>query len=327
MKNKIFDAIAQLHVVVIGDVMIDRYFRGKIDRVSPEAPVPLVNIETTEDRLGGAANVALNCKAMGAKVSLASVIGEDAEAEILLRLLEENQIEHSLVFKSENRKTTCKTRILSKNQQVLRFDQEIVTDLELKVEHHFIDIVLRFLQIQKPAVVIFQDYNKGVLKENVINRIIQHCKNLNILIAVDPKKKNFFAFKGVDIFKPNLKELREGLQHPIDPLEIASLEEAHHLLKERLGHKISFITLSENGVFYQNEADRKILPSHHRTISDVSGAGDSVIAVAALVYEVTQNANLMAAYSNIAGGLVCEEVGVVPINKEKLLLEIQKLKD
>ena len=325
MQEEIFSAIAQLHVVVIGDVMIDRYYSGKIDRVSPEAPVPLVNVKATEDRLGGAANVALNCKAMGAKVSLASVIGDDADAAILLQLLEENEIEHALVFKSDQRKTTCKTRVLSRNQQILRFDQEMETDLELKEEHHFIDMVLRFLQIQKPDIVIFQDYNKGVLKENIINRITQHCKNLDILIAVDPKKKNFFAYKNVAIFKPNLKELREGLHLPIDPVNLANLEEAHQLLKDKLGHKISFITLSEHGVFYQNEDDRKIIPSHHRNISDVSGAGDSVIAVAALVYAVTKNANLMAEYSNIAGGLVCEEVGVVPINKEKLQSEIKKL--
>jgi len=324
MPEKIFDAISKLHVLVIGDIMIDRYFRGNVERVSPEAPVPLVNIHESEDRLGGAANVALNCRALDAKVSLASVIGLDADATILLRILAENEIDHSLVCKSETRKTTCKTRILSRNQQILRFDQEQEDDLNIKDEHSFIDLVLRFLQIQKPDIVIFEDYNKGVLKENVIQKIIRHCKNLGILIAVDPKKKNFFAYKGVDIFKPNLKEIREGLNIPLDPVNLKNLTNSHQLLQTELNHKITFITLSEKGVFYQNEGEGKILPSHHRNISDVSGAGDSVIAVAALVYAATKNIDLMAAYSNIAGGLVCEEVGVVPVNKEKLLFEIKK---
>lgn len=326
MPEKLKDALASLHVVVIGDVMLDRYHWGSVERISPEAPVPVVKIEKTEVRLGGAANVALNCRAFGAQVSIASVVGKDQDAEELILLLEENKVDHSLVLFSENRNTTSKTRILSRNQQMLRFDFEQEEDLNTRDEHAFIDLVLRYLQIQKPDVVIFEDYNKGVLKENVIQKIVRHCQNLGILMAVDPKKKNFLSYRGVDIFKPNLKEICEGLNKEIT-INLNSLEEAHKLLKERLDHQITFITLSEHGVYFQQGDEGKIVPSHHRNISDVSGAGDSVIAVAAMVYAVTKDASLMAEYSNIAGGLVCEEVGVAPVSEEKFWKEVARIQE
>jgi rfaE bifunctional protein kinase chain/domain len=325
MPTDIFDKINQLHVVVIGDVMLDNYNWGDVERLSPEAPVPVVSIRKTESRLGGAANVAVNCKMLGAKVTLATVIGNDHEGTTLRSLLEAKEIDLALLQTSEARKTTSKTRILSRNQQMLRLDAEITDDLNIEDEHAFIDAVMRYLQIHKPQVVIFEDYNKGVLKENVIEKIIGHCKKLNILIAVDPKKKNFLTYRGVDIFKPNLKEVKEGLDFSPAELNRETLDELHSKLKEQLQHQVSFITLSEMGVYYHCDSHSELITSHRRSIADVSGAGDTVIAVAALVYAVSKDAHLMAAYSNIAGGLVCEEVGVVPINKAKLIAEIERL--
>ncbi len=325
MPADIFEKISKLHVVVVGDVMLDNYSWGDVERLSPEAPVPVVSIRKTENRLGGAANVALNCKALGAKVSVASVIGNDRDGELLQQLLENENIDTALIRTSKTRTTTSKTRILSRNQQMIRLDAEITDDLNTADEHAFIDSVMRYLQIHKPQVLIFEDYNKGVLKENVIEKITGHCKKLNIIIAVDPKKKNFFAYKDVDIFKPNLKEVKEGLNIALNPINLQNLQSVHEQLQQQLQHHISFITLSEHGVFYQNGESADIIPSHRRTIADVSGAGDTVISVAALVYAVTRDAALMAAYSNIAGGLVCEDVGVVPVNKEKLIHEIEKL--
>ncbi len=325
MPEELFEKIADLHVVVVGDVMIDNYRWGDVERISPEAPVPVVSIRRSENRLGGAANVALNCKALGAQVSMASVIGNDDEGRTLLALLEKEGIDTTLVQQSETRMTTAKTRILSRNQQMIRLDSEIQEELNTRDEHAFIDATLRFLQIRKPQVLIFEDYNKGVLKENVIQKIIAHCRALGIVVAVDPKLRNFFAYKGVDIFKPNLKEVREGLHIPLDQVTEAAMAAVHHKLQEQLGHRISFITLSEKGVYCHDENSGKILPSHIRNIADVSGAGDTVIAVAAVVYALTRDAGMMAAYSNIAGGLVCEEVGVVPVDKDKLLAEIQRL--
>jgi len=324
MPHNILEKFSGLHVVVVGDVMLDVYRWGEVERISPEAPVPVVAIHKSESRLGGAANVALNCKSLGAKVTLASVIGADDDAKLLLNLLKEQGIQSDLIQQSADRVTTTKTRILSRNQQMVRLDAERNDDLNIRDEHAFIDATLRFLQIQKPDVVIFEDYNKGVLKENIIDKIIRHCKSLGILTAVDPKLRNFLAYKHVDIFKPNLKEVREGLHIPLQQINEASMKEVHELLYKQLQHHISFITLSDKGVYFNDGTESKIIPSHRRDIADVSGAGDTVIAVAAMVYALTKDVERMAEWSNIAGGLVCEEVGVVPVSKEKLLKELSK---
>jgi rfaE bifunctional protein kinase chain/domain len=325
MPQDIFQEFSKLHVVVVGDVMLDNYRWGDVERISPEAPVPVVSIRKAESRLGGAANVAVNCKALGARVSVASVIGNDDDGKTMMQLLKEQNIETDLIQQSDARITTTKTRILSRNQQMIRFDSEMKEELNTRDEHAFIDATLRYLQIQKPQVLIFEDYNKGLLKENVIEKITKHCKALGIIIAVDPKLHNFFAYKQADIFKPNLKEVREGLHISLNQINEETLQEVHKALQEKLQHRISFITLSEKGVYYHNEHSGSIVPSHLRNIADVSGAGDTVIAVAAMVFALTGDAEKMACWSNIAGGLVCEEVGVVPIDKEKLMQEILKL--
>lgn len=319
----LFDKMPQLHVVVVGDLILDNYVWGEVERISPEAPVPVVTINRRESRLGGAANVALNCKVLGAKVVLASVIGNDIQGDNIIELAATSGINTDLIMRSSKRPTTNKTRVISRSQQMMRLDEEVSEDLYTEEEHPFIDQVLKYLQIQKPDVLVFEDYNKGVLKENVIHRISAHCKELGILTTVDPKKHNFLAYKNVTVFKPNLKEVKEALYMPITA-EKASLDRVHEALKKELNHDISFITLSERGVYYSN-GDSNIIPSHLRNIADVSGAGDTVIATASLVYALTKNANLMAEISNIAGGLVCEESGVVPINKERLLKECIEL--
>jgi len=321
----LFSKFDSLHVVVVGDVMLDKYWWGDIERISPEAPVPIVSLHHEESRLGGAANVALNLKALGAKVSIASVIGDDANGVLLASLCAEQGMDTSLLLKSKQRPTTSKIRVMSKNQHVLRLDDEVTSELLVEEEHTFIDMVLRFLQREKPQVLIFEDYNKGVLKENVIHRITQHCKEIGVITAVDPKKNNFLAYKEVDIFKPNLKEVREGLHMPIDTVDEQSLTAVHEALFATLQHRTTFITLSEKGVYYNDGNKKALLPCHRRNIADVSGAGDTVIATAALVYAITKDPAIMAAISNIAGGIVCEEVGVVPIDKATLLAECTRL--
>jgi len=323
--QKIFDDMDSLHVVVVGDVMLDNYWWGGVDRISPEAPVPVVSLTRRESRLGGAANVALNCRALGAKVTLASIVGDDSEGRALVNLAEEAGIDTSLVSKSWRRPTTTKTRILSRNQQVLRIDDEVTDELYTDEEHPFIDLVLKFLQRVKPDVLIFEDYNKGLLKENVVKRIIAHCRELGTIMAVDPKRKNFLAYKGVTIFKPNLKEVREGLHLVLEQVNEQELNEAHRKLYDILKHEISFFTLSEKGVYYNTGFASALIPSRIRNIADVSGAGDTVIATAALVYALTKDVQLMAEISNLAGGLVCEEVGVVSIRKDKLRRESELL--
>jgi len=321
----LFQKMTQLHVVVVGDVMLDNYWWGEVERISPEAPVPIVALKKRESRLGGAANVALNCKSLGAKVTLASVIGDDRDGLLLQQLAEEAGIDTDLIIKSNHRPTTTKTRVVSRNQQMMRLDDEITEELYTEEEHDFIDKTLRYLQIQKPQVVIFEDYNKGVLKQNVIQRIISHCNAIGIITTVDPKKKNFLAYQGITIFKPNLKEVREGLNISVENVIRESLDEVHASLRKVLNHRITFITLSEKGVFYNDGQNSSVIPSHIRNIADVSGAGDTVIATASMLYALTNDVRLMAEISNIAGGLVCEQVGVVPVDKRLLQKEVIRL--
>lgn len=314
----LFDKFSDLHVVVVGDVMLDSYWWGDVERISPEAPVPIVALQQRENRLGGAANVALNCVSLGAKVTLASVVGDDEQGNILCELAEKSGIETSLICRSKYRPTTTKTRIISRNQQILRLDDETDQVLTIEEEHPFLDKVLRFLQIEKPDILIFEDYDKGLLKENIIHRIIAHCRETGTLTAVDPKKRNFSSYHGVTIFKPNLKEIREGLHISLDPVNMDTLHTADQQLRSTLNHQISLITLSEKGIYFNDGNSSGIVPAYVRDIADVSGAGDTVIAVTAMWYLLTKNLRDTAILANIAGGLVCGQVGVVPVKRQEL---------
>jgi len=327
MENfqQLFQQFASIKVGVIGDVMLDSYMWGHVDRISPEAPVPIVSLHHREERIGGAGNVALNLQSLGAQAYVLSITGNDEEAERLHRLFAQNHINSSYCARSLARITTNKTRIISRNQQMMRLDSEIATDLTGEDEAAIIALFEDFLEKEQPQVVVLEDYNKGVLTENVIRTVIEKCRAAGIITAVDPKRKNFFAYKDVDIFKPNLKEVKDALNLIYIDAELNLLETIHTRLHEALNHHISFITLSEKGVFYQDEKKAAILPSHIRNVADVSGAGDTVIAVAALVYAATRNVHLMAEMANIAGGLVCEEVGTAAIGRMKLLHECELL--
>ena len=323
--DTLFQNFAHCKVGVIGDVMLDTYWWGHVERISPEAPVPVVLLDKREQRIGGAGNVALNLVSLGAVTSIFSIVGEDEAGRSLDALMTEQGIDTSYIICSTARRTTDKTRIISRNQQMMRLDAETITDLPPAAEDALIERVRDYIIAEKPAVIIFEDYNKGVLTVRVIAEVIALCKIHNIITAVDPKRKNFFSYKGVTIFKPNLKEVKDGLNLLVEEVDITALKNIHQLLKEQLHHSISFITLSEQGVYFENEKDAAIIPSHLRRIADVSGAGDTVIAVAALLYASTGDTRLMAEVANIAGGLVCEEVGTAAITKEKLLRECRLL--
>ena len=325
--NKLFSDFSNIKVAVVGDVMLDTYWWGKVDRISPEAPVPVVAVSKKEQRIGGAGNVALNLQSLGAEVSVISVMGKDDDGTQLTKLFEENNIGTKFLVHSEHRITTNKIRIISRNQHMMRLDAEITADVITEDEDRLLYAFENYIAAESPDVVVLEDYNKGVLTENVISRVIALCKHHNIITAVDPKRKNFFTYKGVDIFKPNLKEVKEGLNIMMDTVDVSLLQNIHRQLKEKLQHQVSFITLSEKGVFYQQGETAAVIPTHIRNVADVSGAGDTVIAVAALVYAATKNISLMAEMANIAGGLVCEEVGTVAIDKAKLLAECARLLD
>jgi rfaE bifunctional protein kinase chain/domain len=320
----LFDQFSTKRVLVIGDVMVDAYLMGKVNRMSPEAPVPVVDLFEKDERIGGAGNVALNLAALGASPIICSVIGADSEGERLIQLFKDSNISTDGMYASSNRRTTVKTRVLSNNQQLLRIDSEDTTLINSSEETQLLSQITSVLESGIDGI-IFEDYNKGVLTPSLISAVLALAKAHQIPTTVDPKKDHFFEYKGCSLFKPNLKELKEGLQVDFD---FSSNKEAFLSavsdLQSRLGNSISFITLSEHGVFIQEE-EPIFISAHLRNIADVSGAGDTVIAVATLCLISGADVQTIAAISNIAGGLVCEQPGVVSIEKERLLNEVTKL--
>lgn len=323
--EKLFSKFNDLRILVIGDVMVDAYILGKVNRISPEAPVPVVSFEQEEKRVGGAGNVALNLVALGAQPIVCSVIGDDEQGQALTNLLAEKGISSQGIITSKNRKTTVKTRIIASKQQLLRIDSETTSPINL-IEENALLLQIQILINKGIDGIIFEDYNKGVLTEKLIQQVIALAKVAKIPTTVDPKKDNFFAFKGVTLFKPNLKELKEGMNISFDFKSQQHLfEQAVTDLEEKLENTISFITLSEFGVFIKEGNQNKYIAAHLRNIADVSGAGDTVIAVATLCLIVGATISDIAGISNVAGGLVCEQSGVVSISKQELIKEWSRL--
>jgi D-glycero-beta-D-manno-heptose-7-phosphate kinase len=328
--KQLFRAFDNLNVLVAGDVMIDAYLWGKVERISPEAPVPIVSVHHRENLLGGAANVALNLKALGANPILCSVIGNDARGNEFIELLQKEGLDTSGICRSAERITTTKFRIIGNKAQMLRVDEEIDTDLNPADFGKLSDSVSSILNSKGIDVIILQDYNKGVLCRDTINRILEEARKKKIPVAVDPKKANFNAYQGIALFKPNLKELREGLKMDIEQGNTSQILNAIDKLHDEQDIETVLATLSEAGVLVSRLKDgaaREVIsiPAQLRSIADVSGAGDTVISVAALCLALGATAHEIAVISNMAGGLVCEHIGVVPVNKEKLLSEILAL--
>ena len=322
--SDLFENFNRLRVLIVGDVMVDAYVWGRATRLSPEAPVPVVHVARTENRLGGAANVALNVQALGATPLLCAVIGTDVGGDQLVQLLHEQDLPAAGLVRSAARPTTVKQRILAHGQQLLRIDSEVETDLSSEEAAHLLAAYDDLLD--SADVVIFEDYDKGVLSALVIAECLTRAQRRGSPTVVDPKKKNFLAYRGCTLFKPNLKELREGLKLEFgDPdADRAGFEAAVARLREVLAPDTVLVTLSEHGVFAQQDEQKTYLPAHLRTISDVSGAGDTVISIAALCVALGRPAAFTAALANLGGGLVCEQVGVVPVEKQRLLEEAQE---
>ena len=318
----IFSQFTSKRIAILGDVMMDAYVIGSVTRISPEAPVPIVSLSKKENRLGGAANVALNIVSLGAEAIICSVVGDDSEGEELIQIFDKEHVNSFGIVRSKQRKTTVKTRIIGNNQQLLRVDSEQIDPISEVEENQLIQKVADLIQTGIDAL-ISEDYNKGVLTERVISEVLHLCKTANIPTTVDPKRDNFFAYKGVTLFKPNLKELKEGLNVQFDISNKEAFEQAVLQLEDKLQNENTFIKLSEHGVFIKSTTDKIYIPAHIRTIADVSGAGDTVISVATLCLAIGLPIEKVAAYANLAGGLVCEKSGVVSIEKDQLIEEIQ----
>lgn len=325
--NQIFDRFKQQKVLIIGDVMIDSYIFGKVDRISPEAPVPIVAVKKRIDRLGGAANVALNIKAVGAKPILCSIIGKDDKGKVFLDLLDKREMSKQGIIASDNRITTTKFRVIGNSTQMLRVDEEMDEELHQDDQAQMLINIKDILASESIDVIIFQDYDKGVINKELIEKIVEMAGD--IPTVVDPKKRNFHHFKNVTLFKPNLKELREGINEHFEAEETDRLQAAVEAMQKHLNCPFFLTTLSEYGVMISQQSEKQNfkhhhIPAHIRNIADVSGAGDTVISLTALCLAQKLSITEIANISNLAGGLVCEEVGVVPIDKEKLFKELTK---
>lgn len=317
-----FDAFNNLKILVIGDVMIDAYIWGSVSRISPEAPVPVVNVKAREKRLGGAANVALNLQSLGAKPILCAVIGDDTDGETFQDLLKRREITNEGIISSKSRITTVKERVLSGSQHLLRIDDESLNGLSSKEEEELVQKIN--VLIPDCDAIIFEDYDKGTITSSLIASVVEAAKKHNKPTVVDPKKVNFFDYKNVDLFKPNLKELQEGLNVSFSKDDMQSLSLNTSKLLDKLSAKYVMTTLSEKGVYIKSQEKEFHIGAHKRSISDVSGAGDTVVSIAGICMALAMSPDFTAALSNLGGGIVCEELGVVPINKDRLLSEAIK---
>jgi len=324
--NELFSAFSKLNVLIIGDVMIDSYLWGKVDRISPEAPVPIVAISKKENRLGGAANVAINIQALGGTPVLCSVIGNDTNGRLFIELLQQLDMPSEGILQSNDRPTTVKTRVIGNNAQMLRVDEERDEDISTTERKQLVTRIENILSRKKIDVIIFEDYDKGVINKSLIESVVKKARYLGIPIAVDPKKRNFNHYKNVTLFKPNLKELREGMKLDLEKGKLPEIQQAVRKLCTEHHIEIALVTLSDLGVLVQDDKNDELISAHHRNIADVSGAGDTVISVAAMCLALNTSSTLLASLANLAGGMVCEQVGVVPIAKQQLLAEAQRLK-
>ena len=312
-----------MKVLIIGDVMIDSYIYGSVNRISPEAPVPVLNVEKREKRLGGAANVALNIQALGATPILCAVVGDDDEGQTFKELLDRRKITTKGILRCENRVTTVKNRIISGSQQMLRVDSETDEPLKPLEQKTLIQLIKQL--VDEVDLVIFEDYDKGCLNESIIKESIDYCNEKGVPSAVDPKKRNFLSYHNCTLFKPNLKELKEGLKVDFNVRNTDELRQAVTQLHDELSFGKALITLSELGVYlYDSEKGDLQIPAHLRDIADVSGAGDTVIAIAGLCLALKLDNRFIAELANLGGGIVCEYLGVVPIDPIRLMKEAEE---
>ena len=323
--EEVFSKFSELNVLIIGDAMVDSYLWGKVDRISPEAPIPIVTVTKQENRLGGAGNVSLNIQALGATPILVSIIGDDEKGRIFTELLQENNLINEGIFVEEARMTTVKTRIISGGQQISRVDQEISTLIHPELEKSILKKIIQIIELEHIDIIVFVDYDKGLITPSLIKDVIELAKSKNILTVADPKSRNFNNYQQVDLFKPNFKEFKDGLKLQIEKTDLEELKKVSENFKRENRIGLLFITLSELGVFLTNGVKQNYYPAQVRDIADVSGAGDTVVAAASLCLAAGLPIPFMAQLSNLAGGLVCEKLGVIPIDLELLKKEAKKI--
>lgn len=321
--NQVFGKFGQMRALVIGDSMVDTYLWGKAERISPEAPVPVVSVTQHESRLGGAANVALNLQALGATPLLISVIGDDDKGRKFKKLLEKSNLSTEGIFEDATRMTTVKSRIISQGKHIARVDEETTDFIGAEMEEKMVSCVKKTLETGRIDVILFVDYDKGVITPALFNRVNEWAVKEGIPTAVDPKNRNFCIYSHVTLFKPNFTEFIEGIASPIKKGDLEALKTTAEEFKTNQNINVMLITLSELGIFVSNGEKEQYFPAEIRYIADVSGAGDTVLSVAGLALAAGVSQKTMALMANIAGGLVCEKPGVVPVDREELIREMR----
>ncbi|NOX16800.1 MAG: D-glycero-beta-D-manno-heptose-7-phosphate kinase [Chlorobi bacterium] len=328
MTKRFLNSLLKLHpkfegkkVAVVGDMMLDSYFIGNVKRISPEAPVPVIEVDKEIFRFGGAANVAYNLVSLGAKAFPIGLIGSDDNGAILSSLVQEASIDEKGLIIDSSRPTTAKTRVIAESQHIVRIDKESKTHIDKKTEKK---IIAYFEELADDLdAVILQDYNKGVLTKTVIKKIIDIARKKNLIITVDPKFENFFEYKNATVFKPNKKETEDAFGIRIETEK--NIFEAGSKLLRRLNAEHILLTLGAEGIaLFGKEIDEQRIPTKARNVADVSGAGDTVISTLTVALCAGADIKQAAYLANLAGGIVCEEIGIVPIETEKLFNAIEK---
>jgi rfaE bifunctional protein kinase chain/domain len=307
-------------IAVIGDVMLDRYFWGNVSRISPEAPVPVIDVESETFHLGGAANVAKNLKSLNIEPVLYGVLGDDNSGRSFVTIAKEFNINTEGLYLDRERPTTVKTRIIGNNQQIARIDREVRTALSDKGLNYILNNIKGLNNLSG---VILEDYNKGCLTKELIKEVITFCKGNNIPVFVDPKSSNFFDYKHVTLLKPNKKEAQNALGLALKDNEEIII--AGKQLLERLQCQNVLITLGSLGMMlFESNGEISSVPTLARHVSDVSGAGDTAIAVLAAAYSGGANVKEASSMANYAAGLVCEKPGIVSVEINELLESIKR---
>jgi rfaE bifunctional protein kinase chain/domain len=303
-------------IAVVGDLMLDRYFWGSVARISPEAPVPVVEVESESMRLGGAANVANNVKSLGADPILIGVIGNDNTGTLLRDLIAENGFTPVGLIVADNRPTTVKTRVIAHGQHVVRFDRETKSEISSVVQRKILDIVRQ--NLDSLDAIIIEDYNKGVVIKGLIKELVDMAEKDKKVVTADPKFDNFFEYRGATVFKPNSKELEAAMG--VKLVDNDAVEEAGKTLMKRVKAKNILLTRGEKGMtLFEETGTITHIPARTRKVADVSGAGDTVISTITVALASGATVREATSLANYAGGVVCGEVGIVPIERDALV--------
>jgi rfaE bifunctional protein kinase chain/domain len=303
-------------IAVVGDLMLDRYFWGSVARISPEAPVPVVEIESESMRLGGAANVANNVKSLGADPILIGVIGNDNTGTLLHDLIVENAFTPIGLIVADDRPTTVKTRVIAHGQHVVRFDRETKTEISDTLQRKILDIVRQ--NVHSLDAIIIEDYNKGVVVKSLINELVDMAEKDKKIITADPKFDNFFEYRGATVFKPNSKELEAAMG--VKLIDSDAVEEVGKALMKRVKARNILLTRGEKGMtLFEETGTITHIPAKTRKVADVSGAGDTVISTITVALASGATVREATSLANYAGGVVCGEVGIVPIERDALV--------